>query len=280
MTAGLPCIAALLLTASAWAQTTILYEKGPTDYETALLDLALAHTTEDFGAYRLVDWGQDVTEDRAVISLLQGDFDVTFMVLSPEREQALLPVRIDLTRGIQGYRVFLIRRDREAEFASVKNLDELRSRFTAGFGAQWADLPVLVSNGFRVETAAKGSALYPMLQNRRFDFFPRGINEIWDNLHQYAAEAPDMAVEAHLALYYPIVECFVVAPSRADLARRIETGLKRALADGSMKRLFFQFHGELIRRADIAGRTMFTLQNPSLPRGGPTVDRSWWLGKP
>lgn len=270
----------LLLANSVIAQSTIIYEKGPQDYEIALLDLALGHTTSDYGLYQLQEWGQTVSEDRAVASLNHGDFDVTFMVLSPERERVLLPVRIDLTRGVQGYRLFLIRRERSEEFGRVETLDELRTRYKAGFGSQWADLPVLLTNQFQVDSVVTTSTLYTMLQNNRFDFFPRGINEIWDNLEQHRSEAPDLVIEQHLALYYPLVECFVVAKSNTVLAQRIQSGLARALADGSMKRLFLKYHADLLRRANIANRKVFVLANPSLPEHGPQVDRTWWLGRP
>jgi hypothetical protein len=256
---------------------TITYEKGPTDYEIALLDLALSKTVADYGRFVLKNSGLDLTERRAVASLQQGLFDVTFMVLTPEREEELLPIRIDLTHGVQGYRLFLIHKDSQAAFAAVRSLEDLRRRFVAGFGAQWGDLGVLQFNHLPVSTANETSQLYDMLQARRFDYFPRGINEIWDNVEQHRAAAPDMVVEQHLALFYPLVQCFVVAKDNVALAARIETGLQRSLADGSMKRLFLQFHGPDIARARLGQRVVFELSNPALPLGGPSVDPSWWL---
>jgi len=141
-------------------------------------------------------------------------------------------------------------------------------------------LAALVSNGITVETAVDGALLYPMLQNQRFDFFPRGINEAWDNLLQHGKAAPDMVVEERLALFYPLVQCFVVAKTNHLLADRIERGLQRALADGSMKRLFFAFHQADIDRAQISLRRILTLTNPVLPLEGPVVDTRWWLPAP
>jgi hypothetical protein len=174
----------------------------------------------------------------------------------------------------------MIHRENAARFAAVRTLDELRSGFTAGFGAQWADLSVLTSNGFRVVTVAKTGSLYPMLQARRFDFFHRGINEVWGVLEQRRDVVPDVIYEEHLALYYPLVQCFVVARTNAALAERIRKGLERMLADGSMKRLFLEFHQPLIDQTKIPTRKIFKLTNPSLPLEGPRVDTRWWLSPP
>lgn len=268
-----------LVAAQAMAQETVIrYEKGAGVYEIALLQLALEHTPDE-GPFRLEDQGLDLAEDRAVVSLNRGLFDVTFMVLTKQRERELLPVRIDLTRGVQGFRVFLIRREAQPQFAEVKTLEDL-ARFDAGFGAQWGDLGALTSNGLPVVTSADGSNLYPMLQNGRFDYFPRGINEAWDNLEQHATQAPDMVIEQRLALFYPLVQCFVVAKSNQGLAARIERGLTRSLEDGSMKRLFLQYHQQDIERAQMGQRRILLLTNPDSPLDGPEVDTRWWLPRP
>jgi len=62
-------------------EVVIRYEKGPDVYEIALLKLALDHTVDE-GPFRLEDQGLDLAEDRAILSLDRGLFDVTFMVLT------------------------------------------------------------------------------------------------------------------------------------------------------------------------------------------------------
>jgi hypothetical protein len=89
-----------------------------------------------------------------------------------------------------------------------------------------------------------------------------------------------MAVEKTLALYYPMVQCFVVAKNNRDLALRIQAGLEAALADGSMKRLFLRFHQGFLQKADLPSRRIFPLVNPALPTQGPVVDTGWWWSSP
>jgi hypothetical protein len=256
---------------------TILYEKGSGTYEIDLLDLALRHTIPEYGPYRLAQWDKSVTEARGNSLLESGAFDITFRVMTSDLEKALLVIPIELTWGIQGYRLILIHKDNLGRFAGVGTLDDLRTRFVAGFGSQWADLSVLQTNHFRVITAAETKLLYLMLEAKRFDYFPRGVNEIWDNIPQHIAEAPDMVVEPRIALYYPLVQFFVVAKANTALAARVRIGLERALADGSMKKLFLEYYEAIIRKARLEDRRVFTLSNPSLPSSGPP-DTSWWLG--
>lgn len=44
-----------------------------------------------------------------------------------EAEHGLSMVRIPINRGLIGYRVFIIRKDRQADFDSVQNLTALRA---------------------------------------------------------------------------------------------------------------------------------------------------------
>lgn len=262
------------------AQGTIRFEKSADLYEFAVLKLILDKTKATDGPSVLTPENLEVSEDRAIELLNQGKLEVACMVLSRQRETRVLPIRIDITAGVQGIRVFLVRKDRLSEFSRVRTLRELTDRFVAGFGSQWGDLPVMQRNGFRLETDANSRNLYPMLQAGRFDFFPRGINEVWDNLRQHAADAPDMVVEPTLALYYPLVQCFLVGLSNTALADRLTRGLRSALADGSLRDLFFQFYGDDVRRAHLRSRTILNLENPDLPVGGPQPDPSWWRSLP
>ncbi len=265
----------MLLSGVSAQESTIVFEKGTGEYEIQLLQLALEKTIPDYGSFRLQEWGIDVTEARGNSQLNDRAFDITFRVVTPAIEKSLLVIPIELTRGIQGYRLLLVHRDNLPRFAGVKTLDELRANFVAGFGAQWADLSVLQTNSFRVNTAVESKLLYRMLEAKRFDFFPRGVNEIWDNIVQHSDDAPSMVVEPNLALYYPLVQFFVVAKTDTALAERVRKGLERALADGSMKKLFLSAYKDVLQKARVSQRTEFVLTNPDLPSTG-LPDTSWW----
>jgi ABC-type amino acid transport substrate-binding protein len=271
--------ALVLVTASLHAadKRTIVYEKGTDSYEISVLDQALGRTVAEYGPYQLQSLAERLSETRSITLLNQGGFDVTYMVLTPERESQVLPIRVDLSRGTQGYRLILTRQDIAADVARVTSLEELRRRFTLGFGSQWSDLSIFTNAGFRVVTATDPRLLYPMLDKGRFDVFPRGLNEVWGNLEDNRQAAPHLVVADRVALLYPLVNCFVVARTNTELAGRLNLGLGRLLADGSLRRLFNAYYGADLKRAGLDGRTVFVLPNPEFPRGGPAFDTSWWL---
>ena len=249
-------------------------------YEYTLFAQAMDATVDEYGPYRLVGHNLKLTEDRAVALLNSGRIDVVTLVLTPERETKILPIRVDLTRGLQGYRLFLIRKQDQSRFDTVTTLDDLRTRFMAGFGNQWGDFRALQTNKLPTVAVTDPTTLYSMLQGQRFDYFPRGVNEVWDNLAAHRAEAPDMVIERRLALYYPMIQCYEVAPTNIALATRIQKGLDILIVNGGMKKLFLQFYRQAIDQAALGNRKVFDLVNPELPTQGPTVDRTWWLGHP
>ena len=86
-----------------------------------------------------------------------------------------------------------------------------------------------------------------------------------------------LTVEPTLALYYPLPVYFFVARDNTALAERLQRGLQRALTDGSLKALFLQYHGSLLRQVQLDKRRLFRLNNPGLPPGTPVPDTHWWL---
>ncbi len=269
-------MAGVFLSGSAMAEERpIVYFKTGA-YQIALLNLALKKTEATDGVYQLKKFNQSVTDERALTLLDEGAFDVTYMTMNKERAERFLPVRIDNMRGLLGYRLLLVHKDNVQQFRDVKTLDDLRKKFKAGFGAQWGDYPILVANKLQVDGVAVPSRLYVMLENKRFDYFPRGVSEIWGNLENNQKDAPNIVVEPNIALFYPMVNCFIVSKRNPKLAERIERGLNLALKDGSFKKLFMESFEKDIQRSEIKSRRILTLENP-LPENFPKIDTSWWL---
>ncbi|MGL4206779.1 MAG: substrate-binding periplasmic protein [Aeromonadaceae bacterium] len=244
-------------------------------YRTNLLQLILDQTRDE-GECTLVASYTDVTPDRGLLLLKEKRLDVVSMPTTVEREEAMRPIKIDIMRGILGYRVLLIRKEKQADFARVTKMADLR-QFTLGFGSQWADLPILQKNGLNVISSPQYENLFTMLAKGRFDAFPRGLNEAWNEVAERQQSLPELAVETELALYYPNPVYFFVNSQDGALARRLQRGLDKALADGSMQRLFMRYHAGSIARSNLAQRRLFMLNNAQLPSGTPFPDTSWWL---
>ncbi|MBS0308477.1 MAG: transporter substrate-binding domain-containing protein [Proteobacteria bacterium] len=248
------------------------------DYRWQLLDLALAHT-RDGGSVRLQALAEDVTQNRGIELIQAGAIDVVAVGTNAEREQKLLPIRIDILRGMVGYRIFIIRAADQARIAAMNGQD-LRQHLVFGLNSQWADLPIMQADGFTVETSTSYENLFGMLAAGRFDAFPRGINEAAREMNERKSAFPQLAVEQTKALYFPYPIYFWVRRDNVALARRIERGLKLALADGSFRKLFETYHAAEIAAMKQEKRQVIRLHNPILSQKDTAPDTSWWWRQP
>jgi len=259
------------------AETLIRYFPSGAIYEYRwkLLELALAHTRESGETFWMVPYAEDTTQNRAVSLLQSGALDVLALGTNEERESKILPVKIDILRGIVGFRVFLIR---SADQARISQMDDvaLRKQLTLGLNSQWADLAVLRANGFSVATSSSYEALFGMLAAGRFDAFPRGLNEAQRELDERLEQYPQLAVEKTSALYFPYPVYFWVRKDNPALARRIERGLKLSLADGTFRKTFEKYHAAEIATMRQEKRRVLRLASPILPNGSPQPDTGWW----
>jgi hypothetical protein len=230
------------------------------DYYVKLLDLALRKSGIQ---YSLHPNETPMVSPRVIQKLETNDgIDVTWGPTTHELEQRLTPIRIPLDKGILGWRLFLIKaRDRQL-FEDVHSLAQMK-QYAAGLQRYWSDTEILRANSLKVVDTTHYESLFDMLAADRFQYFPRGVAEIWSEQEAHANLG--LEIEQHLALHYPTYTFFFVGKSNAALAHAIEQGLRIAIKDGSFDRLFEQYNGESIRRAHLNTRTVFELNNPLLP---------------
>lgn len=252
------------------------FPAGPIyEYRWKLLELALAHVKAEEGGFRLEPYAEDVTQNRGMLLLQSGGIDVIALGTNEEREGKMLPVRIDISRGIVGFRLLVIRATDQARFAQMDDL-ALRQQLVFGLNSQWADLPIMRANGFSVTTSANYENLFEMLAASRFDAFPRGLNEARRELEERKQNYPQLAIEKSKALYFPFPIYFWVSKNKVALAKTIERGLRLSLADGSFRQLFESYHATEIASLKKERRQVILLDNPILPVGNPHPDTSWW----
>jgi len=271
------CVPGLLATPAQAAETALRYfPVGPIyEYRWKLLELALAHAGGAGETLKLAPFTEDITQNRGMQLLQSGAIDVIALGTNAEREARMLPIRIDILRGIVGYRLLVIR---AADQAALPGRDRqaLATRRTVALNSRRADLPIMRANGLAVETSANYENLFSMLAAGRFDAFPRGLNEASRELEERKQSYPQLAVEQGKALFFPYPVYFWVRKENAALARRIEQGLKAALADGSFRKLFESYHAAEIDMLARNKRQVIRLDNPVLPAGTPEVDTRWW----
>ncbi|WP_316678475.1 transporter substrate-binding domain-containing protein [uncultured Tolumonas sp.] len=248
------------------------------EYRWKLLELALAHTNDMAKPLQLVPFTENVTQNRGISLLEAGDIDVIALGTNAEREAQLLPIKIDILRGIVGFRLLVIRAADQERITQMDDIS-LRKQLMFGLNSQWADLPIMRANGFSVVTSSDYENLFVMLAANRFDAFPRGLNEARRELDERKQNYPQLAIEKSKALYFPYPVYFWVNKNNVALAKRIELGLNRSLADGSFRKLFESYHAAEITALKKEKRKVILLDNTILPAGNAKPDTSWWWPK-
>lgn len=246
------------------------------EYYTALLRLGLEKTLKTDGPFRLEMSNVRMTQSRAIQEVKRKrGIDVMWTMTSQERESELLPIRIPLLKGLLGYRIFIIRQGEEAKFAAIQTLEQLKQKI-AGQGADWPDTKILRANGIDVVGAINYEGLFKMLKSKRFDYFPRGVNEPWTEVKSHPEQ--NLVIEATLLLQYPAPIYFFVDPSNPLLAKRLEKGLRLAISDGSFEHLFrhHPINQETFELANLEKRKMFRLKNPLLTPETPLDEKELW----
>lgn len=206
------------------------------------LELALEKTAASDGPFELTSLKEVLSSKRYLAELRRDDgiLNIIWTMNDAERERDFLPVKISLLRGMNSYRIFLIRTEDKEKFSHINSLDDLR-KLNAGSGSVWPDTPILQANNLPVVTSAHYETLFNMLVHKRFDYFPRGVYEVWNEQEIHGHRG--VMIEERLMFHYPAPIYFFVNKNNKLLADRIQRGLKIAINDGSFDKLFFSIPG-------------------------------------
>jgi hypothetical protein len=203
-------------------------------YEQALR-LALEKTSTASERIQFEHHPIDVKRERARLLVKKGTLDIIWSSSNKKREQELTPVKFNLLRGINEYRLLLIRADDQERFDKVKSLSDLQ-QFKIGSGTHWSDTQIYRFNGMPLVTSYAYKPMFRMLDVKRFDYMARSIQEVNYELEHYGKLG--LAIEKNLAIHYPQPIYFFVSNDNQALAQRIQKGLEMAQDDGSLDALF------------------------------------------
>ena len=245
------------------------------DYLQLLLTKAMERTIHLYGPYRIEQYPTSLTRQRSLALLVKGKITVYVAPTSRKWEAAAIPVRIPLRKGILGYRLFFIRDKDQALFSEVSSMKELL-KFRLGQGAQWTITQSFKRLGIKVSGGVEYEPLFKMLEMGRFDYFPRGINEIFREYETQKDKYPTLKIEDILSFYLPLPIYFFVSHTRPNLAKRIEVGLLSMLEDGTFDKFFMDYYREDIKKAHWGSRKIFQLKNLNLPDGIPFDRPEFW----
>jgi ABC-type amino acid transport substrate-binding protein len=218
---------------------------------------------------------------RYTYQLIKNDNDapnIVWLPASKELDQKLRPIPIPILKGLLGIRVLLIKQEDQDRFYAIKSKEDLKA-LTAGQGATWSDVEILRANGFTVETGFDYQGLFNMLEYRRFDFFPRGVNEVLREFNTLPSNLTDIAIEKSIVLQYPYPVYFYVNKNNEKLAKRVEKGLNIMLKDGSLDEILNDLYQNSISALNIPNRKVISLDNPLLTEEQQKTFPDFWFKK-
>lgn len=255
-----------------WAATVevgINQVRNRSTYMLDLMKLALTYTTDT--NYVFVETDERLSKNAEHEATLSGKIGVYWGGTSEDQERDFIPIHVDGYRGLMSLRFFIIRDGDQSRFSAIRTLDDLQ-RIKMGQGRSWRDAEILEASGIKVERATKKDGLFYMLEGGRFDAFPRGATEAWDEANGY--RHLNLAVEKKLIVSYPLPTYFFVHKGYDKLARDIHYGLNRALQDGSFDRFFYTNDRvqAFLAEAKLEDRHVIELDNPFLPASAKIVE--------
>jgi len=248
------------------------------DYFTGLLQKALIRGANGRPVPALLEQ-QIMEQERATRELMRGRLlDVYWMGSNSFREANLRAIKIPLTRGLLGYRRFIIANAKESRFGEVRSLQDLKS-MVACQGMDWPDTKVLRHAGLRVRELALQDTIFKGLSNGLCDYYPRGYFEIDSDLHTFKPSYPLITHEKTILLHYPESVYFFVNRAHEDWAQWIEAGLNRMIDSGE----FLEF----MRQHPLTASSfplqlghyqrVFELTNPDLPPDTDFRNPRYWF---
>ena len=209
------------------------------DYHIRLLDIALANSGVDRSNV-VIRQVPAISEGRAKVELKKGTL-INLYWLGAETALAddLIAIEIPTTRGLIGFRKFIIAKSQRQEFAGINSLSALSLKIACQ-GQHWADTTILTQAGLRVTTSVNYETLFQMVALGRCDYFPRGYHDVLLELEQRATTYPELMRYDDIMLHYPFAVFFYVSKSAPELAEKLQAGMEIAAKTGQINELMQQ----------------------------------------
>ncbi len=231
-------------------------------YQDAVLRLSLDKTRIDYGDYTISPI------NRISLSRATYTYANLITVLSYSKtprisgEQIYIPIPIDF--GLTGYRICMANSANKKRISKVSSLESLKE-FSIVQGTNWPDVRPLKANGFRVlETLdLKNENLLKMTAAGRADIYCQSLSQYLEDYQEYKGNL-DIEIVESFALYYPMPRFFYLNADKTKEAKRIELGLQRSIADGSLKQLWLSYFKVAFETAHLEQRHIFKLHNPDV----------------
>ncbi|GEA11231.1 transporter substrate-binding domain-containing protein [Alteromonas sp. KUL49] len=246
-------------------------------YPYEILETALTLSEEKYGDYEIKVAEALLPNNRTIDMLSDGDYlNVVMVVTTKEWEEKTIPIRIPLRKGVLAYRLLAVKQQSAELFASIHSAEQLKKQ-TVGLHRNWATWDIMTHLDFPVASVYSYEALFGMLEKGRFDYIPRGVHEIYDELSVRKTEYPNLSVAPKIALYIPSPFYMFVSPKYPRLAERLTWGLEKMVKNGMLDEIFDKHYRDSILESRLHERHVINIGNPLLPEQTPLERPELWL---
>lgn len=231
-------------------------------YKNDVLRRALEITVPEYGAFVITIDGPRMSRKRALTEIKTGELVNVYM--SPASSlwnENTIVIKVPIRRGLLSYRLLLVHKTDLPKFKNVKTAEDLRF-FRVGLQTGWEAVEIFNQLGFQTVITPSYDGLFKMLDVHRFDFIPRGINDVFDELDSLKTLTPNIVIEPTLALYIVQPTYVYVSLTEPRLAQRIAKGLSLMVESGELKKIFYKSFGAALDRAKLSQRRMIKIDNP------------------
>ncbi|MER2493630.1 transporter substrate-binding domain-containing protein [Catenovulum sediminis] len=219
-----------LMTSESYAQT-IKHNQLTAELDKYAYGLLQAVIAKSHSAVQLEENRYQIPTTRATYMLKTGEINISWQSTQMQLEQDLIPIRIPILKGLTGYQVLVVKKQRLIEFSNLRNKADLLN-LKMGVERNSADSMTFKENGFQLVEASKKQGLPFMLEAQRFDFLLLPLNQAKNMLAMHPEL--DLTIVPNLMLSYTRPIYFFVSPDKSEFAKSLEEGLEEMVINGEL----------------------------------------------
>ncbi|MGB3724393.1 MAG: hypothetical protein WA981_01385 [Glaciecola sp.] len=207
------------------------------DYHLTLLKMALKEAANGRVIPKFNVYQNLMSQKRASAELLDGEsIDVYWLGADASLDASLRAIQVPTTRGLIGYRQFIVNKASTKQFDKIQSIEDLQS-LVACQGSHWPDTIIMREANLKVVTSPLYENLFKMLNAKRCDYFPRGLHDIKNELSSVSEQFPNLINYEPILMHYPFAVFFYTSKSNEALAQWIEQGMLSLAKQGKIESL-------------------------------------------
>lgn len=248
-----------------------------TEYKNEIIAKALELTTDEYGPFQYTLLDMRMNRHRALSTIMTGHPNNIYVAPANKLwDENTIGIKVPIRRGLLNYRLLLIHQKDKEKFAQVKSLENLK-RLTAGMRTGWVTTDIFHHAGMELVESQNFDGLFVLLNNHKFNYIPRAVYEIFDEIDSRRNELKNIMVEETLILHLPMPTYIYVSPQFPRIAKRLESGLRKMLDNGDLDNILHKYYTDDIKRANLKNRKIIKIDNPYYQDLDLLDDKTLWF---